>query len=198
MVVDATVHDRSGLLLSQSPPPSDEEINQAELIGIGMAADWIERSRMDVLTIRFCRRLHKEMFGDVWDWAGGFRQSQSNIGVPPQDIQPQLKKLQDDLAFWLCDQCDMKPLEVLARFHHRSVYIHPFANGNGRWGRLLSDALASRRFGLNALTWATGSDRLRDPGAPGRKKYVSAVKAADKGDFAPLMDYLLDLNPDFF
>ncbi len=196
MVVDATVHDRSGLLLSQSPPPTDADINKAELIGIAMASDWVKRARLDVRTIKFWQRLHKEMFSEVWDWAGQWRHSQPNIGVPSQDIQPQLKKLQDDLAFWLSKDSDMQPLEILARFHHRVVFIHPFANGNGRWGRLVADALALRQFKLNSLTWASDSENFRGSEASGRKEYVATMKAGDKGDFAPLMAYLLALNPD--
>lgn len=34
MVVDTTIHDRSGLLLGESPPPTDADINRAELVGI--------------------------------------------------------------------------------------------------------------------------------------------------------------------
>lgn len=196
MVVDTTVHDRSGLLLPQSPPPTDADINQAELIGIAMAGDWVKRSRLDVRSVRFWQRLHKEMFAEIWDWAGNWRHSQPNIGVPPQDIQPQLKRLQDDLAFWLSENSDMLPLEILARFHHRVVYIHPFVNGNGRWGRLVADALAIRQFELGTLNWAIDSENFRGPESPGREEYVATMKAGDKGDFRPLMAYLLALNPE--
>ena len=46
-VADVTVHDRSGLLQSTSPAPSDEDINQAELVGIVEATEWAERARLD-------------------------------------------------------------------------------------------------------------------------------------------------------
>ena len=120
----------------------------------------------------------------------------SGIGLPRQDIQPQLKKLQDDLAFWLSENSDMLRLEILARFHHRVVYIHPFVNGNGRWGRLVADALAIRQFELGTLNWATDSENFRGPESPGREEYVATMKAGDKGDFRPLMAYLLALNPE--
>ena len=63
MTLDVTIHDHSGLLLSQSPVPTDAEINQHELLNIAEAIDWIDRSRLDVREVEFWRRLHKEMFG---------------------------------------------------------------------------------------------------------------------------------------
>ena len=194
MATDVTVHDRSGLLLAQSPPPTEAEINQAELVGIADAAEWIKRTRLDVREIKLWQRLHKEMFGDVWEWAGQWRQHEPNIGRVPYEIQPKLRELQDDLAFWLSENCDMQPIEILARFHYRLVYVHPFSNGNGRWGRLLTDALAIRELGLDALTWAANADDLRNPESPERQRYIAAIKAGDKGDFDPLMGYIRDRN----
>ncbi len=196
MATDVTAHDRCGLLLSSSPAPSDEDINQAELVGIVEATDWAKRARLNSREVKFWQRLHKQMFGQVWDWAGVWRQHEPNIGVPPHNIQPKMKKLQDDLAFWLSDECDMIALELISRFHHRLVYIHPFSNGNGRWGRLMTDVLAVRDLGLSPLTWAAGNDDLRDPDSAVRKKYIATIKAADTGDIDPLMDYLINLNPD--
>ncbi len=196
MATDVTAHDRSGLLLSSSPAPSDEDINQAELVGIVEATDWAKRARLNSREVKFWQRLHKQMFGQVWDWAGVWRQHEPNIGVPPHNIQPKMKNLQDDLAFWLSDECDMIALELISRFHHRLVYIHPFSNGNGRWGRLMTDVLAVRDLGLSPLTWAAGNDDLRDPDSAVRKKYIATIKAADTGDIDRLMDYLINLNPD--
>ena len=193
-VADVTVHDRSGLLLSSSPAPSDEDISQAELVGIVEATEWAERARLDSKDVKFWQRLHGQMFDQVWGWAGEWRQHQPNIGVPPQDIQPKMKILHDDLVFWLSDKCEMTVLELVARFHHRFVYIHPFADGNGRWGRLMTNVLATRELDLPQITWAAGGDDLRDPESEERKKYVAAIKAADKGDFTPLMTYLKALN----
>ena len=41
---------------------------------------------------------------------------------------------------------------------------------------------------------AAGGDDLRDPESDERKKYVAAIKAADEGEFTPLMDYLKSRN----
>ena len=188
------MHDRSGLLLSSSPRLSDEDINQAELVGIVEATVWAKSARLDPKKFKFWQRLHQRMFGQVWDWAGEWREHEPNIGVPPHDIQSKLKVLQDDLAFWLSDECEMPALELVARFHHRLVLVHPFSDGNGRWGRLMTDVLAARELGLSPLTWAASSGDLRDSESEERKIYIAAIKAADRGDFSPLMDYLSNLN----
>ena len=194
MATDVTVHDRSGLLLSSSPPPTDEDINQAELVGIVEATDWAKKARLDPKEVKFWQRLHYQMFGQVWKWAGKWRKHEPDIGVPPYDIQTQLRTLEDDLAFWLSDKCDMTAIELLVRFHHRLVFIHPFSNGNGRWGRLMADVLAVRELNLSHLTWATGGDDLRDPESEERRKYIAAIKAADNGEFSDLMGYLVAFN----
>lgn len=195
MANDVTVHDRSGLLLPLSPPLSDEEVNQAELVGIAAAAEWVTRARSDRKQVAFWQRLHSEMFGQIWSWAGEWRLHESNIGIAPEEIQPQLRVLQDNLIYWLSDECDMTLPELLARFHHRLVQIHPFANGNGRWARLMTDALAIRELEMEPLKWAKGGEDLRDLESDQRKRYVAAIKAADKGDMEPLKAYLVELNP---
>lgn len=180
--------------MPSSPAPTDEDINQAELIGIFEATAWSRKARLDPKTVKFWQRLHQQMFGQVWQWAGKWRTHEPNIGVPPHDIQPQLRQLAGDLEFWLSDQCHMTALELIARFHHRLVFIHPFTNGNGRWGRLMTDVLAVRELGLSPLAWAPAGNDLRDPESKERKHYISVIRAADEGDFACLTAYLNALN----
>lgn len=191
---NATPGDRSGLRLVSFPKPTDEEINQAELAAIAAARNWVERTRMDVTRLAFWQRLHEEMFDEIWTWAGHWRRVEKNIGVKPYQITVQLQQLQDDLAYWVSRECDMQRLEGLARFHHRAVWIHPFENGNGRWSRLATDALAVRHHGLKFLNWADPDEDLRNPDSPGRQRYVAAIKAGDQGDMAPLIEYLRGLN----
>ena len=33
----------------------------------------------DILTDRYAKTLHKQMFGDVWGWAGKYRERESNM-----------------------------------------------------------------------------------------------------------------------
>jgi fido (protein-threonine AMPylation protein) len=49
--------------------------------------------------LSFFRKLHKDMFGDVWSWAGDFRTTQTSIGVEANKIHQALYQLQDDLKY---------------------------------------------------------------------------------------------------
>ena len=81
-------------------------------------------------TIGSLYRIHKEMFDNVWKLAGKKRKTKKNIVVDKTQIDVELKKLLDDLEYWL--EHDMNIVEISARLHHRLVFIHPFNNGNGR------------------------------------------------------------------
>src|SRR3989338_6050800 len=73
-------------------------------------------------------KLHFEMFGDVWQWAGTRREGELNIGVKPHLIPHEVHSLQVDLNRW--EEEPLEPIETAARLHHRLVKIHPFRNGN--------------------------------------------------------------------
>ena len=95
-------------------------------------------------TLRWVKRLHREMFGDVWKFAGRNRTSEVNIGVKWYLIDENLQHLLDDLTYWGRSEVDV--LQQAVWLHHRAVQIHPFYNGNGRWGRG-----CLRIFGCNCL-----------------------------------------------
>ena len=79
-------------------------------------------------------QLHREMFEDVWGWAGRLRKSVTSIGIEPKFIEQKLYDLSLNLPFW-----KNEPLLMQASMlHHQAVHIHPFENGNGRWSRLLA------------------------------------------------------------
>lgn len=125
------------------------------------------------------------MFGDVWKWAGKFRERETNIGVPPHSIRTDLRQLYEEAGGWLEFRAD-PPDEIAIRLHYRVVTIHPFPNGNGRHARMLAPMVMVRHFGLKPLLW--GGSALRDPDA-NRKAYIDALVAADKRYFAPLLSF---------
>jgi len=130
-------------------------------------------------------RLHKEMFGHVWKWAGKKRTTNKKIGVDKSQIDNEMAKLRDDLAYWLEQEKDKKLdlIEISSRLHHRLVSIHPFCNGNGRWARFivnlfLRDKLDSYiHFPEDDLRVATEI----------RVRYIQALQSADHLDYGPLI-----------
>lgn len=127
-------------------------------------------------------KLHDEMFGPVWTWGGRIRAVGKNIGVPPADIVNQLATLLGDLACWSEHGESIESQAV--RLHHRAVWIHPFENGNGRWGRLLANIWLK----LNGRPIVAWPDELLGKASVVREEYLAALKAADKGDFVPLTE----------
>jgi fido (protein-threonine AMPylation protein) len=67
------------------------ELSAAEQQNIYPAEDWAFGRRRDLLTDRFAKDLHRRMLGDVWQWAGKFRATERNIGIPHHEIPMALR-----------------------------------------------------------------------------------------------------------
>lgn len=157
------------------------ELNEAEQENIYRAQDWALARRRDLLTETFVKGLHARMFGDVWRWAGQFRTSERNLGIPHYEVPMALRQLLDDAKTWI-EHASYPRDEIAVRFHHRLVQIHPFPKGNGRHARLMADLLVMN-LGGERFSW--GSANLRDAGDV-RRRYIAALQAADNHDIAPL------------
>ena len=124
--------------------------------------------------------LHREMFRDVWEWAGVIRTHDLNIGAAHFEIRERLAALVGDLEVW----AEYKhPIEMQAVWlHHRAVWIHPFENGNGRWARLLANVWL-KRHGEPITAWP---DRVIGTASEVREEYLAAIRAADEQNFDAL------------
>jgi Fic-DOC domain mobile mystery protein B len=161
------------------------ELNEAEQQNILEADEWAFSRKRDVLHEAFLNRLHKRMYGNVWRWAGQYRTSEKNIGVPYYRIATELRALLDDCRYWK-EHNTHSPDEIAAQFHHRLVQIHCYPNGNGRHARLAADLLLVSGGGAR-FSW--GSANLADPGAT-RAAYVAALRSADEHDYGPLLAFV--------
>jgi len=168
------------------------QLDELEQTNIESGLQWLarRRRRADVLTDTFMRELHRQLFGEVWRWAGTFRQTEKNIGVDPLQIAVQLRNLLDDAGLW-AEHGTFKPLEAAARFHQRLTWIHPFPNGNGRHARIATDLYLEARFGQIPIAWADGLQ----VNSGERQAYLEAVRTADTGDYEPLIRYMAARQP---
>jgi len=163
------------------------ELDRWEQENIAETEAWaFRRAHPDILTEGFVKRLHKRMFGRVWRWAGLFRKTGKNIGLPAWQIATELRTLCDDCAFWIKHD-SYPPDEITVRFHHRLTAIHPFANGNGRHARLMADIILAHLLKQPRFTW--GSGNLLNAGDC-RKQYIDALRAADRYDYGPLLAFV--------
>jgi Fic family protein len=65
-------------------------------------------------------------------------------------------------------------LSELGSMHHRLVWMHPFADGNGRTSRLLTHAIL-RRIGVGSPLWAVSRGLARNV-----ERYKALLQAADE------------------
>ena len=163
-----------------------EELNEWERQNILEAFGWAlhEKNvpRLDPLTEHYLRELHRRMFDQTWKWAGRYRMTEKNIGIPFYNIQESLAALVGDARYWL-ENLTFEPDEISIRLHHRLVLIQPFANGNGRHARLMADVLAQRQ-GRPVFTWG-GAELVK--AGDFRRRYIEALRAADQNEIGPLM-----------
>lgn len=158
------------------------ELNEWEQANIARAVLWIRETSVDPLLPKTVIGLHRRMFDQTWEWAGQFRASNKTIGVPKEQIGEELKKLLDDGRYWL-DEQTFPTREAALRLHHRMVSVHPFPNGNGRHARLWVDMIV-RQADAPPIAWG---GELAQAGAM-RSRYIAALRAADQGDYASLLD----------
>lgn len=125
------------------------------------------------------------MYGDVWKWAGNFRNSEKNIGIKSYMVTVALKQLLDDALFWY--QNNTYPQDEMAiRFKHRLVSIHCFPNGNGRHSRLIADLIVTKLYNANYFTW--GRSNLVQANET-RTNYIKALRLADNQEYSALIEF---------
>lgn len=122
--------------------------------------------------------LHRLVMGAIMPAAGAFRPVPvyirgARLAPPPAG---RVGTLMDEWVAWVRDDApDYDPLVVAVIAHHGFEAVHPFADGNGRVGRLLLNLLLMRAGYPPALL-------LRE----WRLSYVRALAAADTGAYTPL------------
>lgn len=162
------------------------QLNEWEQRNIESALLWLNRQRRPrPLEEAWLRRLHREMFGQSWRWAGQYRGSDKSIGADWRQIRLQVPALLGDITYQVDHR--VEPVDQIAiRFHHRLVSIHPFPNGNGRHARLIADVLIEQ-LGAPRFSWG-GSSSLVEASSL-RQRYIAALQMADRGDISALLAF---------
>ncbi len=179
--------EKEGLLIPTIATKA--ELDEFEQQNIEVAVQWTlmrNFSPGEIFTERFVKNVHKRMYGNVWRWAGQFRNTNKNLGVDKWLIGTELKKLLDDVTYWV-DHKTYNPHEIAIRFKHRIVSIHCFPNGNGRHSRLMADIIIEKVFKKPVFNWGAGSVTTE---GESRSAYLKAIRTADAGDYKPLIDFV--------
>ena len=151
------------------------ELDEYEEQNIAEGLIWLESSSRKCLDYIFWCELHKKLLSDVWEWAGEIRKHElSNPDfLHPKNIRTELMKLIRDLEFWF-ENKTYPEQEIIARLHEKLLTIHPFANGNGRWSRILTEYICKDK----RITIPTWNNKLKDDPIRRRQEYIKAVEEA--------------------
>lgn len=164
------------------------DLDEYEEDNINQGLIWLDNYKGEHLTVSFWCKLHKQLFGKVWKWAGAIRKHQlrSPDFKEPHQIHECLKLLEQELQYWL-EKKSFHRRELAARFHERLQTIHPFANGNGRWGRILTEYICEKEA-LEIPTWGA---RMKDTPRIRRDAYIKAIEHARREkQYAPLENFM--------
>lgn len=107
-------------------------------------------SEINPYSIQDLQKFHGMMTKYVVEESGRFRRGEEGVFngdqcifmAPPARLVPQLM---NDLFDWMKEaQSSVHPLILSSVFHYEFVFIHPFADGNGRMARLWHTAILSQ------------------------------------------------------
>ncbi len=126
----------------------------------------------DLLADFFIRDLHRQLYGDIWTWAGKYRQRELNIGIAPESIAAELRTSLQNMLYRFEHTADWDARQFGIAVHAETVRIHPFTDGNGRTTRLLANLIflaAQDGEQLQEYDWDMDKDA-----------YISLLRAYDQ------------------
>ena len=145
---------------------------------------------LDPLSLDDLLLAHKAMMTGLVPEAGRFRSKNAGVfegerlihaGTPTKYVP----SLMEDLFSWLACS-DMHPLLRSCVFHYEFEFIHPFADGNGRTGRLWHTLLLSKW--RHALAWLPVESVILKR----QQDYYRAFSESEsKGECGPFVTYML-------
>ena len=151
-----------------------------------MLVSFRDRVPMDETLVKKFQKVLTQKTYDTRRWQLGERPGEykkhdyvtglHEIGALPEDVQEEMQELMTDLQ----DIPDEKALTAAAFFHAKMENIHPFADGNGRTGRLMMNYYLILHNHPPVIIYEED-----------RKSYYSALESFDTDqDLAPLLTFL--------
>lgn len=109
-----------------------------------LTVDTLERWHRTLMTGSPTPERHVGRLRDEQGWIGGTSPFDAHLVTPPPDRVPALV---DDVVAY-ANRADVDPIAQAAIAHAQFEVVHPFADGNGRIGRVLVAWILVRRLGL--------------------------------------------------
>ena len=164
------------------------ELDEYEEQNIVEGLTWLQSYSGKCVDPQFWNRLHKKLFENVWKWAGEIRDHELHNPdfLRPYEIRPALKQLETDIHYWI-ENKSFSPDEISAHFHERIETVHPYANGNRRFGRILIEYFCETN-GYRIPIWGKS---LKDNPKKRRNTYISTLDSVRKSsDYNPLIHFM--------
>lgn len=147
----------------------------------------------ETLTSENIQEWHRQWLGNVYEWAGKFRNinlAKAGFQFAAADRIPSL--LEDFDKQFLSHFTELnalsrpKLISYLSECHVEFILIHPFREGNGRLSRLLFDVLAVQA-GVGVLDYSLWDEH--------KAFYFKAIQAGVSGNYAPMEQLVGDILP---
>jgi len=162
----------------------DEEILAYKNAAEELARDFAGNHQF---TAEDVKRIHKEIFGGLYEWAGEYRSKDLSkdgfVFTRAVYIDEHMGKLSRDLLEKNTPPGEMTRHQLtllLAKIHDELILIHPFREGNGRAVRLFINLIA-QQAGYEGLDFAHINESGRE-----YDRYIAAVQAGLRADYEPM------------
>jgi Fic family protein len=132
-------------VLDENKWPNKSKEDIAEAYGVNDAIEFVRKTK-EHLSVELLRQIHKIVFKNSKSFAGEFRKKGEEVGVVNSAgfiihegaPQPRVLGLLENLVKWYNKNKKKYPgLLLAAVVHNQFENIHPFADGNGRVGRII-------------------------------------------------------------
>jgi len=167
----------------KSPKGMDDvEARALEKVMVELVGKYDEKHRFTATDIR---EIHRLWLGEIYEWAGEYRQVNVSKGEFPFAAAVRVPDLMVGfernvlVRYTPCNFKDRAAVaRALAETHVELVLIHPFREGNGRAARILS-ILMALQSGLPPLNFSSIAEEKK-------QEYFAAVQAGLDKNYAPM------------
>jgi cell filamentation protein len=166
-----------------SPDEMDRREKEEQLRAIDELTEFFDKNHH--FTAADICKMHKIWLGNIYEWAGKYRQVKMSKGDFPFAFPEQISKLMvefEQVPLNNYSPCHFKThaeiSKALAVVHTELVIIHPFREGNGRVARMLA-ILMGLQAGLPPLDF-------QDMITKDKEEYIRAIQIGVSRNYAPM------------
>jgi Fic family protein len=190
--------DVTNVVLNDKIPTTKSEKEVKNYFGILNKLSNLARKDTPI-SVDLTEKFHRELMNGIEEkskW--GLRDSGVFVGHkekdqmvvkhnPPHHSKKEIVKALDELYKWLSSEGEIHPLLKAGILHHEFAYIHPFFDGNGRIGRVLTTYYLILQHYEVAKYFI-----LDDYYDVDRHLYSDTLHTADSGDKTQWLEYFLE------